>query len=108
MIIANIEASDGYTPFIPREDTTTIYDALTSEMHILPNDVIDPVVLYYAHARSIAHFVDDLRSDAFAKLEPSRKVQMYRDYIAMKVQAYELAGAAITAIDEALAANRVQ
>ena len=102
------EKGEAFTPLIPREDQASIFDAMVRELHILPNDVIDPVVLYYTHLKSISHFVDDLRSDRFATLEASRKVEMYQDYILMKEQAHGLATEAIRAVYVALASGRTQ
>jgi hypothetical protein len=109
LIVAKIrdaaEKGQDFTPFIPREDHSVIFSAVAHEIHILPNDVIDPVVLYYTHANAISQFVDDLRADKFAALDPSRKIEMYRDYIGMKEQARELAEEAIRAIDVSLSAG---
>jgi hypothetical protein len=49
----------------------------------LPIQVIDPVVLFFSQLETIRAFVEDLRSEEFARLEKSRKIAMYRDYIRM-------------------------
>ena len=91
-----------FTPFIPMEDDNVVFDVVSAEIQILPNDVIDPVVLYYAQLNTITRFVEDLRGDRFAALEPERKIEMYGDYIAMKEQARHFAERAIRALDASL------
>jgi prepilin signal peptidase PulO-like enzyme (type II secretory pathway) len=50
IIVSRIrEASErglDFTPFIPREDPAVVFGSVAGEIHILPNDVIDPIVLY--------------------------------------------------------------
>jgi len=107
-IRAAAESGSVFTPFIPQEDDNLIFDSVAGEIHVLPNDVIDPVVLYYSQLNTIERFVEDLRSDRFATLEPERKIEMYTDYIAMKEQARLFADRAIRTLDGSLAANRDQ
>ena len=109
MIVDKIEAAADqeldFTPFIPQEDDNVVFESVVDEIHILPNDVIDPVVLYYSQLNTITRFVEDLRSERFARLEADRKVEMYKDYIAMKEQARLFADRAIRALDASLATN---
>lgn len=72
-----------YTPFVPRAPGSLIWPSISQEVHILPTEVIDPVVLFFSQLETIRNFVDDLRSDQFARLEKARKIAMYRDYIRM-------------------------
>ena len=89
-----------FTPFIPREIKPFVFDAVVANIHILPTEVIDPVVYYYAQLASIAQFADDLRSERYQSLEPDRKLKMYEDYVAMGLYALELAEGAIKAIED--------
>jgi hypothetical protein len=98
----------GFTPFIPQEDDNVVFESVMNEIQVLPNDVIDPVVLYYSQLNTIKHFVNDLRSDRFAGLEADRKAEMYLDYIAMKEQARIFADRAIRALDTSLASDADQ
>jgi hypothetical protein len=72
-----------YTPFVPRAPGSLIWSSIAQEVHILPTEVIDPVVLFFSQLETIRNFVEDLRSEQFARLEKPRKVAMYRDYIRM-------------------------
>jgi hypothetical protein len=107
LIATKIEVSRGeYTPFVPRESHPSIYNAVLSEIHILPAHVIDPVVLYYTQIRSLTEFAEDLRSKQFQTLDPERKSEMYRDYIGLTAYAVELADGALDAINVSLDADR--
>jgi hypothetical protein len=64
--------------------------------------VIDPVVLYYRQISALALFAGDLRSERFERLETERKVEMYRDYLAMGAFALELAQTAIRSLDQSI------
>lgn len=75
---------------------------------MLPTEVIDPVVLYYDQIFLISQFVEDLRSEQFERLESDRKIEMYRDYTAMLLQAQGLAAQAIEAINASTSNNRTQ
>ena len=72
-----------YTPFVPRAPGSLIWASIAQEVHILPTEVIDAVVLFFSQLETIRNFVEDLRSEQFTRLEKSRKVAMYRDYIRM-------------------------
>lgn len=91
---------DGYTPFVPSEPHSFVLDAIVGEVHILPTDVIDPVIYYYRQAAALRQFAEDLRGDGFGRLEAPRKAEMYRDYIAMGTHARKLADDAITALED--------
>ena len=104
-IITNINNSSKvtYTPFVPREPNTLIFSKIAKDVYILPEDVIDPVVLYYKQLSTISQFIDDLRSDRFSQLDARRKIAMYTDYISMMKRCVELAQDAHRALDESLA-----
>lgn len=92
-----------FTPFVPREVESFVFDAIVQDIPILPTEVIDPVIVYYRQVQALAQFAEDLRGDRFMTLEWPRKAAMHADYIAMGVYAGTLADAAIDAIDVTLA-----
>jgi|SRR5581483_11608527 len=102
------EAGRDFTPFIPRQEEAIVFRSMVGEIHILPNHVIDPVVLYYTHQNVLGNFVEDMRSERYARLEPERKIAIYRDYIAMLRQLRELADEAIEAIAAAMESGEDQ
>jgi hypothetical protein len=81
--IVDAPAGQDYTPFVPREPGSLLWPSTAQEIHILPNDVIDPVVLFFSQLETVRQFVDDLRGDRFVALDRTRKVAMYEDYVGM-------------------------
>ena len=92
----------GLTPFVPREPGSLLWSSIAQEVHILPNDVIDPVVLFFSQLETIRYFVDDLRSDQFASLDRTRKIAMPQDYIGMAKYLVLLADEAESALARSL------
>jgi hypothetical protein len=72
-----------YTPFVPGEPGSLLWPSISAEVHILPTEVIDAVVLFFSQLETVRLFVADLRSERFAGLDRSRKSQMYEHYIRM-------------------------
>ena len=97
-IAARIVDEPGYFPVIPSERNDAIFNAIVGEIHVLPRDTVDPVVLYYSQLNAIVAMIADLRSIDLAKIGPERAASMYRDYIAMKVEAVEMGQTALLAI----------
>jgi hypothetical protein len=82
-IVEGAPGDPGYTPFVPREPGSLLWPSIAHEVHILPTEVIDAVVLFFSQLETIRHFVEDLRSEQYARLEPKRKLAMLRDYVGM-------------------------
>ena len=85
-VVAKISGPEGdpaFTPFVPREPGSLLWSSTVQEVHILPNDVIEPIVLFFSQLETIRHFVDHLRSERVQLLEPERRIAMFRDYIRM-------------------------
>lgn len=97
-IMDRILNEPGYFPVIPTERNDAIFRAIVGEIHVLPRDTVDPVVLYYSQLNAIAAMIDDLRVLDVAKIGPERAAGMYRDYISMKVEAIEMGDNALEAI----------
>jgi len=90
--------NEDYMPFIPSERNDTIFRAFLAEIHILPEDVIQPVTRYYNQVFAIDAVISDLRSAAF-KAEPYRtRFAVYTDYISLKKQALVDGDSAIAAL----------
>lgn len=97
-IAHRIETERGYFPVIPTEHNDAIFRAIVSELHILPRDTVDPVVLYYSQLNAISAMIADLRALDTVKIGTGRAAAMYRDYISMKLGAIELGEGALAAI----------
>jgi len=87
-IIERMTTDPGYVPLIPRERNDTIFRALVEEIYILPRVTIDPIVSYYSQLFAIETLIEDMRGKRFPGLEASRRIQMYSDYIDLKIQAF--------------------
>lgn len=97
-IAERITSEPGYFPVIPSEKNDAIFNAIVGEIHVLPRDTVDPVVLYYSQLNAIVAMIADLRTLDLARIGPERAASMYRDYIAMKVEAMEMGRSALDAI----------
>jgi hypothetical protein len=82
-LIENDRGDASYVPFVPREPGSLLWSSIAHEVHILPNEVIDSVVLFFSQLETVRCFVEDLRSEQFAQLEPTRKAAMLHDYVGM-------------------------
>lgn len=94
------------TPFVPQEPDFPVFRAIAAEIHILPQAVIDPVVLFYTQATTLALFAADLRAERYRSLDPYSKNEMYQDYLGLMDYAYQLADHALKALRKSLANER--
>lgn len=97
-IARRIETQPGYFPSIPTEANDAIFRAIIGEIHVLPRDTIDPLVLYYSQLNAIGAAISDLRALDPEKVMPERAAALYRDYIAFKRDAATLGEQALIAI----------
>ncbi|MEM7498990.1 MAG: hypothetical protein AAF371_13495 [Pseudomonadota bacterium] len=100
------ESGEIFVPVVPRETRDTVFRAYLGELHLLPETVVEPVVLYYTQIIAIADMAEDLRSERFATAGAERMAQMYRHFIQMKELALRHAAEAYGALDESLAEER--
>ncbi len=91
------------TPFVPLEPEFIIYSAMVKDIHILPQAVIDPVVLFYTQASTVALFASVLRAERYEALDAMRKNDMYQDYLRLLQHAYTLADTALGELQVSLA-----
>lgn len=97
-IARRIETEPGYFPTIPTEANDAIFRAIIGEIHVLPRDTIDPLVLYYSQLNAIGAAISDLRALDPATVQPERAAALYRDYIAFKRDAAIMGEQALIAI----------
>lgn len=93
-----IENEPGFFPMIPTERNDTIFRAIVGTIHILPQETIDPVVLYYSQLIAIGALIEDMRGLDLDRIGPKRAASIYRDYIALKLEAIDLAREAMEKI----------
>jgi hypothetical protein len=96
---------ESYRPFIVREVASFVFSAIVHDIHLLPGDVIDPIVLYQRQYQTLLALGDDLRSEQFLALSNERRRDVYRDYLLMGIYAVELADRAVEAINVSLEKN---
>lgn len=77
----------GRIPFIPAQANDRIYAAVIEDVHILPADVIDPVVTYYRQLSIMAAFAEALQKQA--DRDHARAVEMFADYLELTESARE-------------------
>jgi hypothetical protein len=100
--ILAVTDSDDYTPFVPGEPGSLLWESVAHEVHILPNDVIESVVVFFSQLETIRFFVDDLRGERYAGLSKTRKAAMYEDYVRMMKYLVQLADDAERALERSL------
>jgi hypothetical protein len=89
-------------PFAPRKAEPFLFNAIVSEIHISPSEVIDPVVLYYGQYASIQAFATEMRTPEFMSLPTARRAAMFADYLAVGRQALDFTDDATPALENAL------
>ena len=68
---------------VPRVAKHIVFEAIVRELHILPEAVIGPVVLYVRQRQVIESLTEDMRDNSFKTLSKDRQLAMYRDYLEM-------------------------
>jgi hypothetical protein len=89
---------------VPRVAKHIVFEAIVDEIHILPEAVIGPVVLYARQRQVVESLTEDMRDTTFKSLSRDRQLSMYRDYLEMWKQWRVLAEQA----ENALGAGAVQ
>lgn len=99
---ARYAASKTYSVFVLGIARHVVFENLIKELHLLPEEVIDPVIIYYRQRQLIEQAGLDLRSERFGKCSQAQQLEMYRDYIALLLYLKTLAEDAVKAIRSAL------
>ncbi|HEY5818652.1 MAG TPA: hypothetical protein VIU14_09685 [Mesorhizobium sp.] len=77
------ESDPSYSVSVPRPVRQAVFDALISEIHILPEAVIDPVVLFERQRNVVESLAEDMRDASFKMLSREQQLAMYDDYLMM-------------------------
>ncbi|MGR3467629.1 MAG: hypothetical protein ACU0CI_07085 [Shimia sp.] len=102
-LLARMRENDGFVPLIPRERHDRIYSALIAAIDVLPRATIDQIVAYYATIEVLREMAEDIRSEAFGRLEQPRRIAIISDFFATRRRAFsrgELALAVVKAYAE--------
>ncbi|WP_107844821.1 hypothetical protein [Litoreibacter ponti] len=104
-IVGAMEEDAKYIPVVPSERNDTVFSALIAEVHVLPEEVIQPVVGYYNQVFAVEAIIDDLRSDLFREMDQVQRIGMYTDYIALKQEALARGEVALSALRQSTGTN---
>ncbi len=74
----------GYSVFPSYPPRHVIFEALKDEIHVLPEEVIDEIILYSRQRYAIEKFVEDMRDPRFGQLSADRQLEMYKDFVGMQ------------------------
>ena len=80
---ARYESDPAYAISVPRPVRQSVFEALVGEIHVLPEAVIDPIVLYARQRNAIDSIVEDMRAPEFLALSRDQQFAMYEDYLNM-------------------------
>lgn len=92
-------AKDGFTPFVPRQNRSTVYHAVLPELHLLPGVTIEAVVLFYQTILSIELMAEDMRSQDFRDMPEDRRRRMLLGYLQLYEQAIAFGTSAERVLD---------
>lgn len=101
-VAAKYGSDPTYRPIVPHLASNVVFDAIVPEIHVLPADVIEPVIRYARLHQVLAKFVDDLRAATANGLPAQRAIVMFTDYFEMLGRLEARAEAAIAALDVSL------
>lgn len=96
----------GFTPFIPQEAPSVVFDAIEADIAILDHDVISVTMQYYRQQALVAQFSDDLRSEYFRSLPADRKIGMVRTYYGMMLGVKDTAALLNDELERALGLSK--
>ncbi|MCB1384549.1 MAG: hypothetical protein KDJ80_01305 [Nitratireductor sp.] len=102
MIEANYSKSRTYSVTVPKLPDHVIFRAISAEIHLLPEKVIDPVVIYARQRQSVEMLVEDMRDDNFRRMPRPAQLSMYRDYLTMWEAWTNMAEDALNALNQEL------
>ena len=98
-VVGEMEADETYLPFIPSERNDTIFRAIVSNIHILPEAVIMSVARYYNQIFAVEAIIEDMRSADMKSEGQEKRISIYTDYISLKKQSLADGMAAIEALE---------
>ena len=98
-VVARIREGD-FLPLVPTEANDRIFRAILSDIHVLPAETIDSVVLYYRQLGVMAALAADFRQIDIESAE--RAAEMFEDYVALSIEAVQIGGDALSTLAASL------
>ena len=105
-VAASLAADPGYLPLLPRLASNSIFEVVVKEIHLLPGNVISPVVHYERLRQTLEQFVEDSRSLTHRDLSAERRLLIYSDYAATYDRLEGLARHALRALETSPGINK--
>lgn len=78
---------NNYIPFVPSNRYDIVYREFLSEIQILPEETISPVVEFYSQISALQDLGTDMRTPNFSQLEEDRRFLVFRDYLELTLSA---------------------
>jgi len=103
-VVGQMEMDEEYAPVVPSERNDTVFKTVLTDISILPEQVIGPVVRYYNQVFAIEAMIEDLRSFKFDGMDQEQRIKMYTDYISLKLEALDQGNQAIEVLNNSIAA----
>jgi hypothetical protein len=97
---------DRYIPFIPSNQYDTVYLEFLSEIQILPEKTISPVVEFYSQISALQDLGSDMRTENFSKLDDDRRYLLFRDYLELNLSAMNEGRSAVDSLEKNIDINR--
>ena len=98
-VVARIRAGN-FLPLVPTEANDRIFRAILSDIHVLPAETIDSVVLYYRQLGVMAALAADFR--LLDSKSAERAAEMFEDYVALSIEAVQIGGEALSTLAASL------
>lgn len=83
-MVQRMRANPRFLPFIPQEKSDTLFQSIAADIHVLPEDCVDPVVVCRRQLIAIAALIADMRSADCAALPFDRRIDVCRHDISPK------------------------
>lgn len=93
--------SDQHVPILPHDANDRIFRAIVEQVHLLPQNVIDPVVRYYRLLAVRVALAQDIRSSAAD--QPTRAGEMLDHYIGLTGETLQAGNLAMMVLGASLA-----
>ncbi len=92
-----------YHPFFSSIAPAIVADRFAGELRALPNGCVTPVVQFYATYADLKVMLEDMRDEKFRNLSADRRLLLYEDYIATRLQLGQCAQSALQSMERAQA-----
>lgn len=96
--------AEQHVPILPHDANDRIFRAVVEQVHILPQNVIDPVVRYYRLIAVRVALAQDIRSSA--KDHPNRAGDMLEDYLSLTDETRQAGNLAMLVLGASLTGGR--